>query len=92
MLINHLAKLSNAARNATSATLIFIAAVAMYRWTITPQSGYLSAARGYESAMNKVIKHNKIIADQVEVKREKLQELREMGLVEHIRASAWRKR
>ncbi|OHB61713.1 MAG: hypothetical protein A2168_05055 [Planctomycetes bacterium RBG_13_50_24] len=77
MLINYLAKLSNAARNATSATLIFIAAVAMYRWTITPQSGYLSAARGYESAMNKVIKHNKIIADQVEVKREKLQELRE---------------
>ena len=77
MLINYLAKLSNPARNATSVSLIFIAVVAMYRWTITPQSGYLSAARGYESAMNKVIEHNKIIADQVEAKREKLQVLRE---------------
>ena len=77
MLINYLAKLSNPARNAASASLIFIAAVAMYRWTITPQSGYLSAARGYESAVNKVIEHNKIIINQVEAKREKLQELRE---------------
>ena len=77
MLINYLAKLSNPARNATSASLIFIAAVAMYRWAITPQSGYLSAAKGYESAMTKVIEQNKITAVQVEAKRKKLQGLRE---------------
>lgn len=77
MLINYLAKLNNTARNATSAALILIAVVAMYRWAIKPQSGYLSSARGYESAMNKVIEHNKIIANQVEAKREKLKELRE---------------
>ena len=77
MLINYLAKLSSPLRNAASASLIFIAAVAMYRWTITPQSGYLSSAKGYESAMRKVIEQNNIISVQVEAKRKKLQELRE---------------
>jgi Tfp pilus assembly protein PilO len=77
MLIKNLAKLGNPARNATSASLIFIAAVAMYRWAITPQSGYLAAAKGYESVMNKVIEQNKITAVQVEARRKKLKELRE---------------
>lgn len=77
MLINYIAKLGNPARNATSASLIFIAAVAMYRWTITPQSGYLAAAKGYESAMNKIIEQSKITSIQVEGKRTELQALRE---------------
>lgn len=77
MLINYLAKLNSTARNATSASLIIIAAIAMYRWTIIPQSSYLSSARGYESTMNNVIEHNKIINIQVEAKRKELQVLRE---------------
>ncbi len=77
MLINYIAKLGNPARNATSASLIFIAAVAMYRWTITPQSGYLGAAKGYESAMNKIIEQSKITSIQVEGKRKELQALLE---------------
>ena len=66
MLINNIAKLSHPARNATSVTLVIIAALAMYKWTVSPQSGYLSAAKGYESAMDSVIKYNKIINIQVE--------------------------
>jgi hypothetical protein len=75
MLINHLSKLSNPVRNATAASLIFIAAVAMYKWTIVPQSGYLSSAKAYESAMNRVTEQNKVIATQVEFKRKERQEL-----------------
>jgi Tfp pilus assembly protein PilO len=77
MLINHLAKLSNSVRNATAASLIFIAAVAMYKWTIVPQCGYLSSAKAYEFVMNRVTQHNKAIISQVEAKRKELQELNE---------------
>ena len=77
MLINYIAKLSSPARNATSASLIFITAVAMYRWAITPHTGYLSSAKGYESTINNVIGQNKILAVQVETKRKKLKELSE---------------
>jgi len=75
MLINRLAKLSNPVRSATAASLIFITAVAMYKWTIVPQSGYLSSAKAYESVMNRVTEHNKVIVSQVEAKRKELQEL-----------------
>ena len=80
MLTKNLAKLSNPARNATSASLVFIAALAMYKWVIAPQSGYLTAAKGYESTMNKVIERNKITAGQVKTKKEKLQQLRESSV------------
>jgi len=77
MLVENLAKLSRPARRATSASLIVIAALAMYKWTITPQSAYLSAAKGYESAMGKVLEQNKSVARQIEIKKKELQELRE---------------
>jgi len=77
MLINYLVKLGNRVRNATSASLIIIALVAMYKWTITPQSSYLSAAKGYESAMNKVIEQNTMITTRVAARKKKLQELLE---------------
>ena len=77
MLVENLAKLGSLARNATSASLILIAALAMYKWTVTPQTAYLSAARAYESAMDKVIEQNKSIAKQIELKRRELKVLRE---------------
>lgn len=77
MLINYLVKLGNPARNATSASLIIIVSVAMYKWTITPQSSYLSAAKGYESAMNKVFEQNTMFTTQLEARKKKLQELQE---------------
>jgi SMC interacting uncharacterized protein involved in chromosome segregation len=77
MLVENLAKLGNTARNATSASLIVIAALAMYKWTVTPQTAYLSAARGYESAMGKVVEQNKGVTRQIEIKKKELQALRE---------------
>jgi hypothetical protein len=77
MLIENLAKLGSPARSTTSASLIVIAALAMYKWTVTPQSAYLSAARGYESAIGKVVEQNKNVARQIEIKKKELQALRE---------------
>jgi len=77
MLVENLAKLNRTIRNATSASLILIAAFAMYKWTITPQTAYLSAAKGYESAMGKVVEQNKTVARQIEIKKKQLQSLRE---------------
>ena len=77
MLVDNLAKLGSSKRNATSAALIVIAAFAMYNWMVTPQATYLSAARGYESAMNKVVEQNKSIARQIEIKKKELQVLHE---------------
>ena len=77
MLVDNLAKLGSSTRNATSAALIVIAAFAMYNWMVTPQTTYLSAARGYESAMDKIVEQNKSIARQIETKKKELQVLRE---------------
>jgi Tfp pilus assembly protein PilO len=77
MLVNTLAKLNKSARNATSAALIIIAAIAIYRWTIPPHYNYLSAAKSYESAVNNIIDHSKIIKAQVETQKTELQKLYE---------------
>lgn len=77
MLVDSFAKLGGSTRNATSAALIVIAAFAMYKWTVTPQTTYLSSAKGYESAMDKIVEQNKSIAMQIEIKKKRLQTLRE---------------
>ena len=77
MLVENLAKLGGPARSATSASLIVIAALAMYKWMVTPQTAYLSAAKGYESAMGKVVEQNKNVTGQIEIKKKELQTLRE---------------
>jgi hypothetical protein len=77
MLYYNLSKLSSSKRNATSAALIVIAAFAMYNWMVTPQAAYLSSAKGYESAMDKILEQNKRITVQIENKRKQLQKLGE---------------
>lgn len=77
MLAENLAKLSRPIRNATSVLLIIVAAWAMYKWTITPQTAYLSAAKRYESAMDKVLEQNKSVTRQIESKKTQLRSLRE---------------
>ena len=77
MLVNTIAKLNKSARNGISASLIIIAVIAMYRWTIPPHTNYLSSAKSYEYAINDMIEHSKIIKTQVELKKKELQELRE---------------
>ena len=65
MLVNNLAKLRRSSRNAVSASLIVIAALAMYNWIVAPRAGYLSAAQRYEFVMDNMVKKNKIINSKV---------------------------
>jgi len=76
MLIDNLAKTGHSTRNATSASLIVIAAFAMYNWTVTPYVTSLSSAKTYESVMDNLAKESKIIATRNEIKRKNLEKLR----------------
>lgn len=77
MLINNLTKLNRPSRSAASSALILIAALAMYNWIVAPQAACLSAAQRRESVLGNIVKENKIIATKVQIKRKKLQELRD---------------
>jgi hypothetical protein len=79
MLINDFAKLDCSKRYTASAVLIMIIALAMYKWMITPHTAHLSAAKGYESAMDNIIKKNKILDNRANISRKKLQELQEQS-------------
>jgi len=79
MLVDNLVKLSRSSRNAVSASLVLIAAIAMYNWIVAPRADYLSAAQQYESAMEKVVNKNKTIVNKVKIKKKKLQELNEQS-------------
>ena len=79
MLVDNLAKLRHSSRNAVSASLILIAAIAMYNWIVAPCADNLSAAQQYESAMEQVVNTNKTIVNKVKIKKKKLQELNEQS-------------
>ena len=79
MSFKNLAKLKRSTRNATSASLIVIASLAMYSWIVAPHTTYLSTAQGYESVMSNLTKKNKLISNNVKVKREELQKLHEQS-------------
>ena len=77
MLIDNLAKSNRPSRSAVSAALIVIAAIAMYSWIVAPHTTYLSAAQQYDSTLGNVARKNEVIVNMVEVKKKKLEELRE---------------
>ena len=77
MLVDNLTKLSRSSRNAVSASLILIAALAMYNWIVAPRTNYLSAAQQYKFVIDNMVKKNKTIDNRVNIKKKKLQELRE---------------
>lgn len=80
MLVKYLAKLNRSTRNATLASLIVIASLAMYNWIAAPHAAYLSTVQGYESVMSNLIKKNKLISNNVNIKRKKLQKLHEQSV------------
>jgi len=79
MLVDNLAKLRSSSRNAVSASLILIAALAMYNWIVAPRTNYLLAAQRYEFVMDNMVKKNKTIDNRVNIKKKKLEELREQS-------------
>jgi Tfp pilus assembly protein PilO len=79
MLVQNLAKVKRSNRNATAASLVIIAAFAMYNWAVTPHSANLSSAKAYESVMDNVAKQRRIMATKVEIKRKTLKRLSEQS-------------
>lgn len=79
MLVDDIARMGHSKRNVTAASLIVIASFAMYRWAIAPHAVSLSSARAYDSVMETLSTENKVIAAKVELRRRKLQELREQS-------------
>ena len=77
MLIDSLAKLNSASRNAISAALVVIVAIAMYNWTVSPHVVQLSVVQQYESVLDDVVKKNKILSSAVKIKNKKLEQLGE---------------
>ncbi len=79
MLLDNLTKLNRPSRNALSAALVIIAAIAIYNWVVAPHATYLFAAQQYESVVDSVAKKNTILSNTIKVKEKKLQELREQS-------------
>ena len=79
MLVKNLAKLNRSWRNAASASLIVIAALAMYNRIVVPHAAYLSAAQRYGYVMDNVVNRNKTIGNSVKTKNKELQELRQQS-------------
>jgi len=77
VLIDSLAKLNSASRNAISAALVVIVAIAMYNWTVSPHVVQLSVVQQYESVLDDVVKKNKILSSAVRTKKQKLEQLGE---------------
>jgi len=79
MLADNLARISHSRRNVTSASLIFIAALAMYKWTVAPYAASLSTVKAYDSVVENLATENKVITSRVELRRRKLKGLREQS-------------
>ena len=77
MLVDKLAKIGNSRRNAALASLIVIAAFAMYNWTVTPHAASLSSAKAYESIVDNLDKQHKLITIKVKVKQKELEQLQQ---------------
>ena len=77
MLVDKLAKIGHSRRNAALASLIVIAAFAMYNWTVTPHAASLSSAKAYESIVDNLDKQHKLITIKVKVKQKELEQLQQ---------------
>jgi len=77
MLVENLASLGRAKRNATSVSLIVIAAFAMYNWAVRPQAASLSSAKAYESLAEEHAKESRDVVTKVDTRRKMLMRLSE---------------
>lgn len=78
MLIEDVAtRLSGSSRNALSAGLIIVAAIALYSWIVAPHVAQLRAMQRYEPAVDKIADGNKAISTTLANRKKRLGELRQ---------------
>ena len=75
MSLENLTKTTRSSGNILLAAILIIAAVAVYRWTITPHANYLAAAQKYEETMDGITKKNKFIETNIRVQQKKFENL-----------------
>jgi hypothetical protein len=75
MLIDNFVNLNRSTKTTVYTALIIIAAIAMYDWIVAPHVTCLSASQQYESVVNCAVEKNKAVANEVETKTKKLEEL-----------------
>lgn len=77
MFLDEFAKLSKASHYTISAALLTITVIAIYNWVISPHTRYLSAAQKYEQVLDERSKTNKIILNNLKIKKTRLEQLKQ---------------
>jgi hypothetical protein len=77
MPLSDFATLNRRVQNSVFAALIIITATAIYSWLVNPHIKDVSAAQSYDSALDMVVEKNRYLTNQVQLKKEKLQQLTE---------------
>lgn len=62
-------------RNVTVSALLIIMAIAIYNWFVTPHANYLMAAQKYQQTIDTLDKKNKILNNDIQIRRKKLDNL-----------------
>ena len=75
MLPEHWTKSTRSAPAAFLGALVLIGIIAAYNWIIAPHRNYLLAADKFESTVTNLARKNKIIGNQVTMKKKELEEL-----------------
>lgn len=77
MLINKVAKMSRSSRNTMSASLVVVAAIAMYNWIVAPHTSYLLAAQRHGEVISEIAERNEAVRAALELKRGELRALQD---------------
>jgi Tfp pilus assembly protein PilO len=77
MTVDRIIQLSRAKRRVLLSSLVVIAAIALYRWILSPYSGQLFAAQQYKWTLDNTIHKTRVLGTTLKAKREKVGELTE---------------
>jgi hypothetical protein len=72
-------KLSSSSRNALSACLVIVAAIALYSWIVAPHVAHLQAVQRYEPTVDNIAHGNRAVSSSLAGKKKKLEQLREQS-------------
>ena len=75
MLTEQIVKSSQTSKIAISVCIVGIVGLATYNWIVSPQTGYLHAARQYEKMVANAGKKTQVIKSQIQAKEEELENL-----------------
>ena len=75
MLTDKIVKCSSTSKVIISVSFVAIVTLATYNWIVSPQTGYLQAARQYETIVGNAGKKTEVIKNQIDVKEIEIEKL-----------------